>query len=290
MASSQCCVFPLLLCISLSCDGNRAYGGKGQLSCIPNTPWDGYGTCDLLPENVTAPPYTMPPTFNETIDEMQECIDFFRDLESHTAHPTPSKPQRIPSIEPTIAPTSPTTPSPLATTTRGLKLSASASMEVRKPGNDPSMIPSETLSPNITVRFGLLVMKGGIMVDSEPATDVDSPSGSATLNGHVLFPADTLVTYYFEYGTDCSFEEDAITTTPLFDIVATGSQQSVPPQTITGLKGNYCYRLLAVGGISSDTLTKKLALVRTRHPLRAQRELFQWVYGASHQFHITQNP
>ena len=129
------------------------------------------------------------------------------------------------------------------------------------------------------------IQEGAAVVESQPATDLDSPLGFATLNGYVLFPVDTPVTYYFEYSTDCSFQSD-ISATPLVTIMATGSEQPVPPQTISGLSGSYCYRLLALGGLSSDDLVKKLELIRARDPLAAQRDLFDWIYGTYQQFQI----
>ena len=115
---------------TFSCDGSKAYGGLGALNCIPNIPWDGWGTCKEGPPDFTLPPYTMPPNFNETIDELEECIEFFRDLENHTPRPTPSKPDpdRTPSIAPTIAASSPTTPSPLTPNRRDLSSSMKVSV------------------------------------------------------------------------------------------------------------------------------------------------------------------
>jgi hypothetical protein len=72
-------------------------------------------------------------------------------------------------------------------------------------------------------------------------TNVNSPAGSATFNGHITFPAGTNVSYYFEYSLNCS--STGRLTTVVQSIIADGQQQVVSPVVVSGLSpGDYCYR------------------------------------------------
>jgi len=82
------------------------------------------------------------------------------------------------------------------------------------------------------------------LVVTTAATNVDSPAGSATLNGYVVFPNGTLVDYYYEYIPNCDVNA-TVTATPTVTLVATGSPQNGDGATVTSLSpGLYCYRIV----------------------------------------------
>jgi len=70
---------------------------------------------------------------------------------------------------------------------------------------------------------------------------VNYSPGSAGLNGHVLFPAGTLFSYYFQYSFNCS--PATWTATPERALVGDSKQQVLDRLIVNNLAaGDYCYR------------------------------------------------
>ena len=100
--------------------------------------------------------------------------------------------------------------------------------------------PSGNVVPGNSVPFE--IPRPGPITD--PPTNTDGRNGTTDFNGRICgFANGTGLTYYFEYGTNCSLEAN-VTRTPSHNITATGScDQAVPPQILSGLTpGAYCYR------------------------------------------------
>jgi hypothetical protein len=87
----------------------------------------------------------------------------------------------------------------------------------------------------------LIALFGVVVYAGLQPTSVDSPPGSATLNGHITFPTGTNVSYYYEYSLNCS--STGRLTTAVQSIIADGQQQILAPLVVNGLSpGDYCYR------------------------------------------------
>jgi len=79
-------------------------------------------------------------------------------------------------------------------------------------------------------------------VDAGDAMMVDHSAGSATLNAYTMFPANSTVTYYYEYSTDPTFMT-SVYTTPKGTFIATGADQPIPFYKVDDLPpGTYYYK------------------------------------------------
>ena len=102
-------------------------------------------------------------------------------------------------------------------------------------------------SPSYTYGNSQKFVIGGAsaVVDTTAPTNVNTPPGSATLNGRLEFPSGTSVDYYFEYTMSPTFSTGVQLTTQQ-SVTASGVNQPVDAPVSGLVAGLYYYHVVAI--------------------------------------------